>query len=352
MIEIEWMEIPAGDFTMGSAGDDEDAADYEKPQHRLRLPAFYISRYPITVAQLQHFATCTGFAYSPPPTSISNDYPAIGVNWYDAMTFCGWLSKMTGEQITLPSEAEWEKAARGTDGRIYPWGDEPPDDTRCNFDDNIGHLTPVGQYPKGASPYGVLDMSGNVWEWTRSAFEHYPYDPSDGREDLEVGDDVLRVMRGGAFYNSQWRMRCASRRGDDPYFRNWSIGFRVVRGGAFNNNRRNVRCASRGRVNPDFRYGDFGFRVVRHATLAHLLSVVEWVLPPWPTFAEEGQEPFCPACGQLQKEGHRVDCPLSALLSISTVPDQAAMPLEIAEHIYYEALLNGTFFEDMPDENN
>ena len=104
----------------------------------------------------------------------------VNVSWEDAQAFCQWAG------VRLPSEAEWEKAARGTDGRIYPWGDQSPTKELCNFGGNIGDTTPVDRYPGGASPFGVLDMSGNVWEWTAQAeFAPYPYDPADGREDWQ-----------------------------------------------------------------------------------------------------------------------------------------------------------------------
>ena len=144
------------------------------------------------------------------------------------MQYCSWLSQMTGRLYRLPSEAEWEKAARGTDGRIYPWGDEPPDERRCNFGMNVGGTKPVGRYsPQGDSPYGCADMAGNVWEWTRSLYKDYPYDPEDGREDLEADHRVLRVLRGGAFYEV-WFVRCAARLGIFPNDRSGYYGFRLV----------------------------------------------------------------------------------------------------------------------------
>ena len=149
----------------------------------------------------------------------------VNVSWHDAVAFCEWLTKETGRSFRLPSEAEWEKAARGEDGRLYPWGNEEPDATRCNFNPNVKDTTPVGQYsPAGDSPYGCVDISGNVWEWTSSLHRPYPYQADDGRED--AGSDKTRV----------------------------------VRGGSFSDGRRHVRCACRGRSRPGYRCGCFGFR--------------------------------------------------------------------------------------------
>jgi formylglycine-generating enzyme required for sulfatase activity len=158
-----------------------------------------------------------------------DDHPVMWVSWGDALAYCRWLGRETGLPVTLPSEAEWEKAARGTDGRIYPWGDEW-DTERCNTaEGGAGATTPVGRYsPGGDSPYGCADMAGNVWDWTRSVFKGYPYDPKDGREGLEAGDNILRAVRGGSFDNDRLSARCAARLRLYSNGRYRGCGFRIV----------------------------------------------------------------------------------------------------------------------------
>ncbi len=152
----------------------------------------------------------------------------VNVTWRHARDYCRWLTQKTGLPITLPSEAEWEKAARGTDGRLYPWGDIFDKDKCNSIERGSGRTTPVGNYnPDGDSPFGCADMAGNVWEWTRSHWKAYPYDPRDGREDLEAGDKIHRVLRGGSFNSNLYDACCAYRNGNYPYFRYWSVGFRV-----------------------------------------------------------------------------------------------------------------------------
>jgi formylglycine-generating enzyme required for sulfatase activity len=154
------------------------------------------------------------------------------------VAFARWLSICTGKAYRLPSEAEWEKAARGTDGRLYPWGDAW-DPSRCNAKESgIGDTTSVVAYANGASPYGVLDMSGNVFEWTLSLWGtdmkepefRYPYDPQDGREDQLAQTAVLRVLRGGGFYYSATYARASCRLRSYPDYRVRTRGFRLANG--------------------------------------------------------------------------------------------------------------------------
>ena len=143
------------------------------------------------------------------------------------MEFTAWLSLETGQSFRLPSEAEWEKACRGTTGLVYPWHSRDISPEKLNYNSNVGYTTPFGSYsPDGDSPYGAADMAGNVWEWTSSEYTSYPYDATDGRENLDRKN--LRVVRGGSFNYDTSYVRCAVR------FRNYAgyaygiIGFRVV----------------------------------------------------------------------------------------------------------------------------
>jgi formylglycine-generating enzyme required for sulfatase activity len=233
--------VPAGEFLMGSDPSvDKYASDGEQPQHRLYLPDYFIAKTPVTNAQYAAFVDATGYRQPDhwkggKPPKGKEDHPVVYVSWYAAMTFCDWLSEVTSKLYRLPSEAEWEKAARGTDGRIYPWGNEW-NPKRCNSKEGgQGGTTPVGAYPQGASPYGLLDMAGNVWEWTTSLWGEdlskpefkYPYDSTDRRENLEAGDKVRRVLRGGSWGDGRSLARCASCDGYLPRGRWVSHGFRV-----------------------------------------------------------------------------------------------------------------------------
>lgn len=257
---LGFVEIRAGPFLMGSdpkkdqlAYDDE--YDHKRRQCKVDLPRYYIARYPVTVAQFRAFVEDSG--YQPENEDSLRglpNHPVVNVSWYEVLKYCDWLTEhlrawqgtpeplatllcREGWRVSLPSEAEWEKAARGTDGRIYPWGDKP-DPERANYDETgINTTSAVGCFPAADLPSGCLDMAGNVWEWTRSLWGtdywqepkfKYPYDSKDGREDLKAPRNVLRVRRGGAFWDDRRDVRCASRGGLLPNLRNWYFGFRVV----------------------------------------------------------------------------------------------------------------------------
>lgn len=272
---LGFVKIPEGPFLMGSdPRQDEQAYGDEQPQHERTLSTYYIARYPVTVAQFRAFVQASGHR---PDTERClegvNNHPVVYVTWHDAVAYCQWLTERLqtwrdtpeplatllrekGWVMTLPSEAQWEKAA-AAEPRLgsssqrsellaakqrYPWGDAP-DPNRANYHDTgIGTTSPVGCFPSGASPYGIEDLSGNVWEWTRSrcrsrwgdnlqaAFFVYPYDRSDGREDMSI-KDTNRVLRGGTFDNRGRSLRCACRLGNDPFHRTPFNGFRITLSG-------------------------------------------------------------------------------------------------------------------------
>lgn len=247
---IGLLKIEAGPFRMGSdPGRDPDALDRERPLHTVELPTFYIGRYPVTVSQYRRFIEESG--QRPPGIwhryNTVENHPVVLVTWYDAVAYCRWLTarlrqhfsliREKGWRFRLPSEAEWEKAARGEDGRLYPWGNRP-DPGRANYHDTkIGGPSPVGVFPAGASPYGCLDMAGNVWEWTRSLWGRewesqdfgYPYDPeAPAREDESADRGVKRLLRGGSYLFHQEIVRCAYRYRVDPGYANFNWGFRIA----------------------------------------------------------------------------------------------------------------------------
>lgn len=245
--DILWCTVPAGPFVMGEG----------KGQHRnesLRRE-YLVGRYPVTQAQFAAFVQAGGYrekrywtkagwawkerdGWTRPwdygePYSLPN-HPAAGVSWYEALAFCRWLTDQlrrrheigADKEVRLPSEAEWEKAGRGADGRAYPWGDEPDPNLANYSKTGIGSTSAVGCFPSGASPYGVEELIGNVLEWTRSNYKDYPYNPGDGREKLDNNDP--RVLRGGAFGDVRSGVRCAYRSWSSPDSRFDVVGFRVV----------------------------------------------------------------------------------------------------------------------------
>ena len=236
-VTMEFVRVPAGAFLMGSDPKrDKQAQPDEQPQHTVTLDEYRIGKYPVTNRQYQAFVQASGrkapghWKNNTIPAGKEN-HPVVYVSWQDASDFCAWAAKISGARVRLPSEAEWEKAERGTDGRVYPWGDQAPDAQRCNFNNNVKDTTPVGKYsPQGDSPYFCADMAGNVWEWTRTIWDDkfkYPYKMDDGREELRQ-ENAYRTLRGGAFDSSGGGARCAYRLRYGPDSRNYNFGFRVV----------------------------------------------------------------------------------------------------------------------------
>ncbi|MCB0167062.1 MAG: SUMF1/EgtB/PvdO family nonheme iron enzyme [Anaerolineae bacterium] len=221
--------IPAGPFEMGS----EDGADDEKPVHTVTLDDYYIDRYEVTNAQ---YAACVDDSLCELPSNTASytrdsyynnsefsDYPVIYVGWNQATTYCEWRG------ARLPTEAEWEKAARGTDGRTYPWGEQTPNEQLLNFLSNVGDTTLVGSYPDGVSPYGVHDMAGNVWEWVADWYGGDYYSSSPETNPIGPTSGSSRVVRGGGWYNSGHNVRAAIRHRNDPPESSNFIGFRCAR---------------------------------------------------------------------------------------------------------------------------
>ena len=242
--------VAAGEFTMGDA----------EEQHRVTLKAYRIGKYPVTNAQYRRFVNDGGYTAKhrdcwtdagwewreqekvDKPTYLDDlafgiaNHPVVGVFWYEAVAYCNWLTKMDPEKrkFRLPTEAEWEKAARSADGREYPWDKEFDAEKANTSESGIGRTTAVGLIPRGESPYHALDMAGNVWEWCSSCWGKdwskpdfkYPYRADDGREDLKSSD--LRIRRGGSWLYGSSSARCAGRSRVSPVIRLYYVGFRLA----------------------------------------------------------------------------------------------------------------------------
>lgn len=236
--EPEMVYIPAGPFVMGADTAPGITAS-EMPRHELTLPAFRMGKYPVTNGQYAEFIKQTNqvvsremgwFGRTPPVPQLN--HPVVGISWHDAQAYCRWLKEQTGRAYRLPTEAEWEKAARGKDGRLYPWGNTWQDDA-CQHD-QVG-TAPVDAFPGGISPYGCLDMLGNASEWTSTLWGTDPTQPAfpypyqvDGREDTAASGH--RLYRGGSYRDNADRLRCSARSWYAPDHRDKKRGFRVAMG--------------------------------------------------------------------------------------------------------------------------
>ena len=261
---LDLILIPAGIFTMGHPRY-PDAS----PQHRLHLDAFSIGKYPVTNEEFAEFIAARGYAteklWTPmgfkwlrsrpqtepgfwdDPRFNAPRQPVVGVSWYEVVAFCNWLTATSspvttgeergrgGRRFRLPTEAEWEKAARGAiDARVYPWGDRYEANRANTAELGLGCTAPVNAFSLGASPYGVCDLAGNVFEWTLSKWGKnwqemefaYPYRADDGREEME--GSAARVMRGGSWFNPSIEAQVWQRARFLPGSRGSNIGFRVV----------------------------------------------------------------------------------------------------------------------------
>jgi formylglycine-generating enzyme required for sulfatase activity len=221
--------IPAGEFTMGS--DNNQVAD-QMPAHKVYLDAFWIDQTEVTNKM---YSLCVEASICKEPTNKTsakninyygntafNNYPVIYVDWNMAETYCAWVDRR------LPSEAEWEKAARGDDGRIYPWGNDAPDSNLLNYNNIVGDTSSVKSYETGKSQYGVYDMSGNVWEWVNDWYSETYYSISEQSNPVGPVSGQARVHRGGSFYDTNNFIYSSRRDKGDPGFVSFNLGFRCA----------------------------------------------------------------------------------------------------------------------------
>ncbi|MBN1452060.1 MAG: formylglycine-generating enzyme family protein [Anaerolineales bacterium] len=241
--EPQMVRIPAGKFLMGStseqaeqvikAGADPYWVEDEQPQRDVELSEYSIGKYPITNREYQVFIKDAG--HKPPQDwddgqypAEKGDHPVIYVSWEDADTYCRWLSRKTNKVYRLPTEAEWEKAARGTDGRVWPWGNEFDVNKANTKESNIGTTTSVGQLsPQGDSYYGCADMIGNVWEWCNDKWFFNSSSKVSKSSHISLQENNF-IVRGGSFHRNSWDARCATRRANRSSLVGEAKGFRVA----------------------------------------------------------------------------------------------------------------------------
>lgn len=252
MVPVSLADLSGGPAILGW----DQGEPAERPEHSVVLESFELARTPVTNLAYLSFIAAGGY-HDPRywledgwnwlvQKSISQpafwgdrqfgqpDQPVVGVSWYEALAYTAWLSEVNGRACRLPSEAEWERAARGPGGRLWPWGDSFVPTHANVAQSQLGRPNAVGAFPAGATPEGILDLAGNVWEWTSSRWGRawqtleytYPYDASDGREDL--GGRYARVLRGGSWFDPWPESRGSKRARYLPGSRASNIGFRVA----------------------------------------------------------------------------------------------------------------------------
>ena len=247
--DFEMVEILAGEFIRGSKKG--EFHDDEVPSRRIYLDTYLIGKYPVTNREFKEFVESGGYTREEfwlpegldflKAEKISEplywrdrkcnglNFPVVGVSWYECAAFCRWLSDKTGINYRFPTESEWEKAARGTDGRLWPWGNEF-DKKACNsFDLQLMRTSPIGIFPGGESPHGCMDMAGNVWEWCYDWYEDGYYKESPMKNPLGPKNGEARVMRGGGWFHDGGLCQCAYRHIDHPAGRGDALGFRLAR---------------------------------------------------------------------------------------------------------------------------
>jgi len=218
--------VPAGEFTMGSDKGDDD----EQPVHKVFVDGFYLDKFEVTNGRFAKFVEAIqseppwGFADKDTPV-LRPDHPVRWVNWMDAMGYCLWAGKR------LPTEAEWEKAARGADARAYPWGNDPPTPAQAVFGLKEGGndtVSPIGNRDKGKSPYGVHDMAGNLYEWTIDWYDEQFYSRNPAINPRGPVEGTAKVQRGGSYTNGPYRLRATFRTKGDPTEHDPNVGFRCA----------------------------------------------------------------------------------------------------------------------------
>jgi formylglycine-generating enzyme required for sulfatase activity len=218
--------VPTGEFVMGSDKGDED----EAPAHRVYLNPFYIDKFEVTNGRFAKYVEAIqseppwGFADKETPV-IHAERPVRWVNWMDAMGYCLWLGKR------LPTEAEWEKAARGTDERMYPWGNDPPTPVHAVYGLKEGGaetVSVIGNHHMGQSPYGVQDLAGNLYEWVMDWYADNFYSNSPGLNPRGPSEGTAKVQRGGSYINTPYRLRSSFRTKGDPTEQDPNVGFRCA----------------------------------------------------------------------------------------------------------------------------
>ncbi|GJL78003.1 MAG: hypothetical protein NPINA01_09920 [Nitrospinaceae bacterium] len=205
---------------------DRHALGPENPAHRVHVDAFFMDIYEVSNADYQEYVKATGAkqpAYVDDPNFNGPTQPVVGVSWKEAVNYCEWKGKR------LPTEAEWEKASRGKRRVIYPWGNELPDKTKVNFNQEVKKTVPVGSYESGKSDYGIYDLSGNVAEWTHDwhLAEYYLFSPKENPQGHEKGQ--YKVIRGGNWRNNPHDVNMVYRNATLPTVRNKTVGFRCVK---------------------------------------------------------------------------------------------------------------------------
>ena len=218
--------VPAGEFTMGSDKGDDD----EGPVHRAFLDSYYLDKFEVTNGRFAKFVEAIqseppwGFADKETPL-LHAERPVRWVNWMDAMGYCLWAGKR------LPTEAEWEKAARGIDGRTYPWGNDPPTPSHAVFglkEGGADTVSPIGNRDKGKSPYGVHDLAGNLYEWVTDWYDEQFYTKNPAINPRGPSEGAAKVQRGGSYINNPYRLRSTFRTKGDPTEHDPNVGFRCA----------------------------------------------------------------------------------------------------------------------------